>query len=83
MLGRLDEVREVPPQAWGQRIYDAAVREAVIVIWEAAERICGKRLKAMMLHLVEPMERRGHLDLDPEVRARLLTAGADAGVNGR
>ena len=29
----------------GRRIYDEAVREAVIVVWEAADRICGKRLK--------------------------------------
>ena len=48
----------------------------MIVIWEAADRICGKRLKAALPHLVESMERDGHLDLDPEVRARLLTASA-------
>ena len=27
------------------RIYDEAVREALIVVWEAADRICGKRFK--------------------------------------
>ena len=48
------------------RIYDEAVREAVIVIWEAADRICGKRLKAALPNLVEAMERHGHLDLDPQ-----------------
>lgn len=26
----------------GRRTYDEAVREAVIVLWEAADRICGK-----------------------------------------
>ena len=51
----------------GRRIYDEAVREAVITIWEAADRICGKRLKAALPHLMESMERHGHLDLDPEV----------------
>ena len=30
----------------GRRIYDEAVRETVIVTWEAADRICGKRRKA-------------------------------------
>ena len=59
-----------------RRIYDEAVREAVILIWEASDRICGKRLKAALPHLVESMERHGHLDLDPEVRERLLSASA-------
>ena len=60
----------------GRRIYDEAVREAVILIWEASDRICGKRLKAALPHLVESMERHGHLDLDLEVRERLLAASA-------
>ena len=60
----------------GRRIYDEAVREAVILVWEASDRICGKRLKAALPHMVESMESHGHLDLDPEVRERLLTASA-------
>ena len=35
---------------------------------------CGKRLKAAWPHLVESMKCHGHLNLDPEVRERLLTA---------
>ena len=31
----------------GKRIYDEAVREALVVLWEASDRICGKRLKAV------------------------------------
>ena len=60
----------------GRRIYDEAVRQALIVVWEAADRICGKRLKAALPHLVGSMERHGHLDLDPGVRQRLLAASA-------
>ena len=60
----------------GRRIYDDAVREAAILIWEASDRICGKRLKAALPHLVDSMERHGHLDLDIEVRSRLLSASA-------
>ncbi len=48
----------------------------MIVIWEAADRICGKRLKAALPYLVASMERHGHLDLDPEVRPRLMAASA-------
>ena len=76
LLSQLDEDDQVPRRARGQRIYDEAVREAVIMIWEAADRICGKRLKAAMPHLVESMEHHGHLALDPEVRDRLLAASA-------
>src|SRR5206468_9542623 len=47
-----------------KRIYHAAVDEALIVLWEAADRICGKRLKALLPTLIEAMERHGHLQLD-------------------
>ena len=60
----------------GRRIYDEAVREALIVVWEASDRICGKRLRPLLPILVEAMERHGHLQLVPEVRARLLAMSA-------
>ena len=63
-------------QVVGRRIYDEAVREAVIVVWEASDRICGKRLKVALPNLVDSMERRGHLGLDPAVRELLLVASA-------
>jgi len=55
----------------GRRRYDEAVRAALIVLWEASDRICGKRLKALLPALLAAMERHGHLALDGEVRARL------------
>src|SRR5207302_2246100 len=48
----------------------------LIVLWEAADRICGKRLKAVLPDLVASLERHGHLNLDPAVRQRLLAASA-------
>ena len=36
----------------GRRIHDDAVREALVVRGEASDRICGKRLKALMPTLV-------------------------------
>ncbi len=59
-----------------KRIYDEAVRQALIVVWEASDRICGKRLKAALPSMVESLERHGHLDLDPDVRERLFSASA-------
>ena len=71
-----DDGEQQPAVKKGRRIYDEAVRQALIVVWEAADRICGKRLKAALPHLVESMEHHGHLDLDPGVRQRLLAASA-------
>ena len=31
-----------------RRAYDEAAREALIVIWEASDRICGKRLRPLV-----------------------------------
>ena len=39
------------------------------MLWEASDRICGKRLRPLVPILVEAMERHGHLQLAPEVRA--------------
>ena len=58
------------------RIYDHAVQQALIVVWEEADRICAKRLKPIIPVLVGSMERHGHLQLDPEVRQRLLKMSA-------
>src|SRR4051794_39875222 len=59
-----------------RRLYDEAVSEALIVLWEASDRVCGKRLKALAPILVEAMERHGHLQLAPKVRTRLLAMSA-------
>ncbi len=59
-----------------RRIYDEAVVQALTIVWEAADRICGKRLKAAIPVLVGAMERHGHLSLAPEIRDRLLKASA-------
>jgi len=56
-----------------RRTYKEAVREALVVLWEAADRICGKRLKAILPSLIMALERHGHLTLDPTVRQRLLS----------
>jgi hypothetical protein len=46
-----------------RRVYDDAVREALILVWEASDRVCGKRLRPLIPILVESMERHGHLKL--------------------
>jgi hypothetical protein len=60
----------------GRRVYDVAVREALIVVWEASDRVCGKRLVPLVPLLIDAMERHGHLRLAPEVRGGLLAISA-------
>jgi hypothetical protein len=60
----------------GRRIYAEAVREALVILWEAADRICGKRLKAILPSLIASMERHQHLVLDPAVRDLVLAVSA-------
>ena len=57
-------------------VYDDAVREAVVVLWEASDRVCGKRLKPLLPILVSALERHGHLALDATVRVGVLSASA-------
>ncbi|MEA3197228.1 MAG: hypothetical protein QOF32_1280 [Gammaproteobacteria bacterium] len=58
------------------KLYDEAVRQALIVFWEASDRICGKRLKPLLPVLLPSLERHGHLTLDPTVRTQLLAVSA-------
>ena len=57
-------------------LYDEAVREALVVLWEASDRVCGKRLKPLLPILVSALERHGHLTLASTVRERVLSISA-------
>ena len=75
VLGQRARSQEAP-RASRARIYDDAVKQALVVLWEASDRICGKRLKAILPLLVSALERHGHLQLDAVVRAKLMTVSA-------
>lgn len=74
VLGNAPGERGPPPAR--NRLYDEAVRQVLIVLWEAADRICGKRLKALIPMLVDAMERHGHLRLEPAIKDRVLSVSA-------
>src|ERR1700760_4845976 len=57
-------------------IYDEAARAALTVLWEASDRVCGKRLKALLPILLPALERNGHLRLEVEIRCRILSMSA-------
>jgi hypothetical protein len=57
-------------------LYDEAARAALIVLWEASDRVCGKRLRALLPILVPALERNGHLHLGEPMRQKILTMSA-------
>jgi hypothetical protein len=52
------------------------VRAALIVLWEASDRVCGKRLRALLPILLPALERNGHLHLAEVLRQKLLAMSA-------
>jgi Integrase core domain len=58
------------------RLYDEAVRQALIVLWEASDRVCGKRLKALLPVLLPALERHERLRVDPAIHAKLTAISA-------
>jgi hypothetical protein len=57
-------------------IYDDAAKQALIVLWEASDRVCGKRLKPLLQILLPALERHGHLKLDEAIRDKVLAMSA-------
>jgi hypothetical protein len=46
------------------------------VLWEASDRVCGKRLRALVPILLPALERNGHLRLDEAIRSKVLAMSA-------
>jgi Integrase core domain len=58
------------------RRYDATIEDAVRALWEASDRVCGKRLVVMIPSLLPALERHGRLKLDDAGRRRVLAVSA-------
>ena len=69
-----DSAAAIPRQR--PRVYDHAFCSRLIVLWEASDRVCGKRLRALLPLLVPALERHGHLVLEPSARIKLLAVSA-------
>jgi hypothetical protein len=52
--------------------YGCAVAEALVLLWEASDRVCSNRLKPMIPTLLPALERHGQIAVDETVRAALL-----------
>jgi len=56
--------------------YNAAIKDALIALWEASDRICGKRLVVMIPTLLPALERHGRLTLNEGDRTLILGVSA-------
>ena len=66
------------PDAARQRTstYGVVVKDALTALWEASDRICGKRLKVMIPTLLPALERHGRLKLGAADRVLVLAISA-------
>ena len=72
-LNQQPDQRQSSQRGQHRRRYGPEVVEALVPLWEASDRLCGKRLHALLPQLVESLEHHGHLQLEQGVRARVLT----------
>ena len=56
--------------------YGSIIKDAVVALWEASDRVCGKRLKVMFPTLLPALERHGRLELSKADRASVLEVSA-------
>ncbi len=77
-LRRRETVRpgEVEATRKRRRGYGATIKDALTALWEASDRVCGKRLKVMISTLLPALEQHGRLQLGQSDRDRVLTISA-------
>ena len=56
--------------------YDSSLVMPLEKIWKLADFCCGKRLKEAVPIFIESLQRHGELNLDNEIREKLLTMSA-------
>src|SRR5438309_2610320 len=68
---------EAPGRAGSRRgRYGPEVRDALIQLWEVADRVCSKRLRPMIAVLLPALERHGRVTLDEATRVKLREVSA-------
>lgn len=59
-----------------KRRYGATIKDALTALWEASDRVCGKRLVAMIPILLPALEQHGRLQLSEGEHGQLLAVSA-------
>ncbi|QIG97924.1 hypothetical protein [Bradyrhizobium sp. 6(2017)] len=77
-LGRRAKVEPGKVEAPGERKrrYGATIKDATTALWEASDRVCGKRLKVMIPTLLAALEQHGRLQLGQADRDCVLAISA-------
>ena len=72
----VDKAVETPAPRERKRCYGVTIKDALTALWEASDRVCGKRLVAMIPTLLPVLEQHGRLQLSEGERAQLLAVSA-------
>jgi hypothetical protein len=72
----VDKAVETPAPGQRKRRYGATIKDALTALWEASDRVCGKRLVMMIPTLVPALAQHGRLQLSEGEQAQLLTVSA-------
>lgn len=72
----VDKAVETEAPRERKRRYGAMIKDALTALWEASDRVCGKRLVAMIPTLVPALARHGRLQLGEGEQAQLLAVSA-------
>ena len=75
LLNHAEDVLRAPAYA-RPRQYGPEVQHALFLAWNAANRICAKRLIPFLPILIEALERHEHLHISEECRSQLLSMSA-------
>src|SRR3974377_2426678 len=59
-----------------KRRYGAMIKDALTALWEASDRVCGKRLVVMIPALVPALQQHGRLQLGEGERVQFLAVSA-------
>ena len=70
------DAKEGKQERQRSRVYNEAVLQALVTLWEAGDRVCGKRLKVLIPILLASMKHFGHPVPTAEIQAKLMTISA-------
>jgi hypothetical protein len=59
-----------------KRRYGVTIKDALTALWEASDRVCGKRLVVMIPTLLPALQQHGRLELSEGEQAQLLAVSA-------
>jgi len=71
-----DKAVETSAPRQRKRRYGATIKNALTILWEASDRVCGKRLAVMIPALMPAVARHGLLQLGEGEQAQLLAVSA-------